>query len=62
MSAEFDDMITSIYTIKSNIDDAAAFSIAERCALDLLLESLKNQNQRLLLVGERGAGRVGSRR
>lgn len=48
MSAEFDHFIAALSDIKADIDEPKAFTIAERTALDLLLESLKERNQRLL--------------
>lgn len=54
MSREFDTCITAVTDIKADIDDAAAFTIAERITLDMLLENLKDRNQRMLLLAETG--------
>jgi len=48
MSVAFDEFITVLSTLKSDIEEPKVFTIAERTALDLLLESLKDRNLRIL--------------
>jgi len=62
MSAEFDDFVTALAGIAPEIEDATAFTIAEREAIDLMLDSFKVRNQRLLTIAERGRAPAPGRR
>jgi hypothetical protein len=57
MSAEFDYFITVVATIKPAIDDARLQTIAERVALDLILDGLKDRLLQMLAAGENGRRR-----
>jgi hypothetical protein len=54
MSVEFDNFITAVSTIKPVIEDARLLTIAERHALDLILDGLRDRNLQMLFAGENG--------
>jgi hypothetical protein len=54
MSVEFVDLITALCTIRSDIEEPKLSTIAERTALDLLLDSLRERNLRVLQSGKTG--------
>jgi hypothetical protein len=53
MTEEFEALVSLLTS--AGIDDREQFTIVERRALDLMLDSLKARNLRLLSVGERSA-------
>jgi hypothetical protein len=57
MSIESDEFVTVAAAIKPVIEDCRLLSIAERQALDLILEGLKDRNLRVLSLAESGRGR-----
>jgi hypothetical protein len=54
LSAEFDNFVTAFYQITCSVEDANTFTMAERCAIDLMLDSLVSHNRHLIAVGETG--------
>jgi hypothetical protein len=54
LSAEFDDFVTAFYPITCSVEDPNTFTMAERCAIELMLDSLVSRNRHLIAVGETG--------
>jgi hypothetical protein len=54
MSAEFNNFISGIADLTAEVEDKRFFTIAERRALDLLLDGLKDRNLRMLSFAENG--------
>jgi hypothetical protein len=52
MSEEFDDFVTVIHAISNEIEDARLFSIAERHAIQLMMDSINRLNDKILRKGE----------
>jgi hypothetical protein len=59
MSADFDNVISAVADMVAIVEDKRLFTIAERRALDLLLDGLKDRNRKVLSLAEtvRGARR-----
>ena len=48
MSAEFDDFINVVHKLSNEVEDGRLFSIAERRAIQLLLDAISGVNEKVL--------------
>ena len=53
MSAEMDDFVVAVHKIANEVEDARLFSIAERRAIQLLMDSISRLNEKVLRRVER---------
>jgi hypothetical protein len=53
MTIEFDDFVTVVHKFRNEVVDARLFSIAERRAIQLLLDGINRANENILRRFER---------